>query len=354
MARTSKRFLDLSKDEEQHALDLYRKSIVIDCHQDSLMTDEYILKMRDTSIAAVNLDGGSFEKMAEKHMIIDTHPDIMTGPISTAQEMVEAKKKGKIAVFLGAESADEVLRSASSSDHLTINLDLLHFFHRLGLRIIQPTYNDRNVFADGCNETANGGLSNLGLELVEKMNRLNLIADCSHVGIKTTLGLCEHARFVVCTHSNARAVCDNVRNRTDEEIKAIAEKDGVMGLVSFPTFVKWTRTGKGEWPTIEDLLDHVDYIDKVIGARHVGVGLDLVEGTTVLGPITLGKGLGRWPRVYGSPGPDRFYHYTEQLDSTTSLPNLAKGLVARGYSDDEIEQVLGENWLRVFRKAWGK
>lgn len=317
------------------------------------MTSEYVQKMHDTCVTAVNLDGGGFEKVAEKYGVIEAHRDILTGPISTAQEIIDAKKEGKIAVFLGAESADEVLRSATSPSHQTINLDLLPFFHKLGLRIIQPTYNDRNVFADGCNETANGGLSNLGIELVERMNKLNLIADCSHVGIKTTLDLCDRMRFVVCTHSNSRAVCDNVRNRTDEEIKAIAEKGGVLGLVSFPTFVKWTKTEKGEWAKVEDILDHVDYIDRLVGVRHLGIGLDLVEGTTVLGPITPGKGLGRWPRVYGNPGPDRFYHYVEGLDSVTHLPNLAKGLVARGYSDEEVQGILGENWLRVFRSAWG-
>lgn len=343
----------LSSDDEERSLDLYRKSIVIDCHQDSVMTREYIQKMHDAGMTAVNLDGGSFEKAAEKHAIIETHRDIMTGPISTVQEIVEAKKQGKIAVFLGAESAEEVLRSATSLEHQTVNLDLLAFFHKLGLRIIQPTYNDRNVFADGCNEKANGGLSNLGIELVERMNKLKLIADCSHVGIKTTLDLCDHAEFVVCTHSNARAVCDNVRNRTDEEIKAIAEKDGVLGLVSFPTFVKWTTTEKGEWAKVEDIFDHVDHIDRLVGIKHLGIGLDLVEGTTVLGPITPGKGLGRWPSVYGSPGPDRFYHYAEGLDSVTHFPNLARGLMARGYSDKEVQGVLGENWLRVFKSAWG-
>ena len=306
--------------------------------------------MLDSGVTATNLDGGSIERIADICNVINKHSDILLGPISTVREILRAKKEGKIAVFFGAESAEEVLDSRERK----VNLEHLSLFYKLGLRIVQPSYNNRNVFADGCAEMANGGLSIQGLELVERMNKLNMIVDCSHVGVKTTLDVCEHAKFVVSTHSNARAVCDNVRNRTDEEIKAIAEKDGVLGIVSFPTFVKWTETEKDKWPHIEDLLDHIDHIDKLVGIKHVGVGLDLVEGTDILGPLVPGKGLLRWPDLYGKPGSDGFYRYTMGLSTISELPNLAKGLVVRGYSDRDIKGVLGENWLRVFKKAWGE
>lgn len=344
---------DLSKDKEEHALELYRKSIVIDCHLDSTITDEYINKMLDSGLTAANLDGGGFEKIADKCKLVDEHPEALVGPVTTVREILKAKEERKIAILLGAESASELLETRGPrSGHSSSSIDLLPLVHKLGVRIVQPTYNDRNVFADGCAEQANGGLSNLGLELVESMNRLNMIVDCSHVGVKTTLDVCEHARFVVSTHSNARAVCDNVRNRSDDEIKAIAEKDGVLGIVSFPTFVKWTHGERGEWPGIEDLLDHVEHIEELVGIEHVGVGLDLVEGTNMLGPLVPGKGLLSWPQIYGMPDPDGFIRYTKGLASITDLPNLAKDLVARGYSDREVQGVLGENWLRVFKAVW--
>jgi len=230
------------------------------------------------------------------------------------------------------------------------NLDLLPVYHRLGLRILQPTYNERNVFADGCGERSNGGLSRLGLELVERMNRLRMLFDCSHLGVQDTLDGCEYSDFPVATHSNARSLCDNVRNRTDEEIHAIAEKGGVIGVVAFPSFVKWTKMEQGERPTIEDVLDHIDYISDLVGVEHVGIGLDLIEGW----PLERHRLLDRRPDIWGRPTPQGTYDYPEGLDSIDKLPNLAKGLIARGYSDREIRKILGENWLRVFRKAWGE
>jgi len=343
-----KKIIELSKDEKEHALELYRKSVVIDCHLDSALTDEYLQKMLESGVTAANLDGGSIDWIAEKYSVIEQHSDILVGPVTTVREVLKAKEDGKIAVFLGSESAEEVLNSRERRP----NLDKLQLFHNLGLRIIQPCYNNRNVFADGCAEKSNGGLSNAGHELVDMMNKLDLIVDCSHVGVKTTLDVCDSANFVVSTHSDARAVCDNPRNRTDEEIKAIAEKDGVLGMVAFPTFVKWTDAEKDEWPHVEDLLDHIDYIDKLVGVKHVGIGLDLVEGTPILGPFSPGQGLSRWPELYGKPGFDGLIRYTEGVDSISELPNFSKGLVARGYSDSEVAGVLGENWLRVFRKAW--
>jgi len=335
---------NLTKDKEEHALALYRKSIVIDCHQDSALSRGYLLKMLNAGVTAANLPGANLDKIAETYNVIEQNSDIIFGPISTVKDILRAKRERKIAAFMQCES----------NFPLNGNTDLLPLFHKLGLVQMQPTYNNRNAFADGCAERTNCGLSNLGIELVERMNKLNMIVDCSHVGIKTTLDVCEHAKFVSASHSNARAICDNVRNKTDEETKVIAEKDGVQGIVGFPTFVKWTKGEKGEWPTVKDVMDHVDYIANLVGIEHVGVGLDLVEGTDTLGPIAPGKGLGCWPKLYGKPGPDGFIRYTVGLDSISELPNLAKGLVARGYSDEEIQGVLGENWLRLFKRAWGE
>jgi membrane dipeptidase len=343
-----RRISELTKDERDHALELYGESIVIDCHLDSVLTDDYVGRMLGSGVTAVNLDGGSLESIAEKHGVIERHPDVFVGPVTAVGEIRDAKEEGKIAVFLGAESAEELL----DSREVELNLEKLSLLHRLGLRIVQPCYNDENVFADGCAEVDDRGLSSAGLELIDRMNGMDMIVDCSHVSYKTALDVCESADFVVSTHSNARSVCDNPRNRTDEEIQAIAEKGGVLGMVSFPTFVRWTDAKRGVWPGVQDLLDHVDYIDELVGVEHVGVGLDLVEGTDILGPIVRGEGLTRWPELYGDPGPDGFYRYARGLDSVEGLKNLAVGLVARGYSDGEVVGVLGGNWLRVFGNVW--
>jgi membrane dipeptidase len=181
------------------------------------------------------------------------------------------------------------------------------------------------------------------------------------MGVQDTLDVCEYSDFPVCTHSNARLVCDNVRNRTDEEIKAITEKDGVLGIVTYPSFVKWTKTEEGKKPTIEDILDHIDYMAKLVGVKYVGLGFDFIEGSA--GPDDRARRLRppqpddvllTRPQVWGKRAPSGYWEYAEHMDNITKTINVAKGMVARGYSDSDIMGVLGENWLRLFAKAWGK
>jgi len=216
-------------------------------------------------------------------------------------------------------------------------------------------HDNRNLYADGCDERKGGGLSHLGMLLVEELNKLNIIYDCSHLSEKSSLDGIEIAKFPVCTHSNARSVCDNPRNKSDEVIKAIAEKDGVLGLVTYPTFVKsGLKTEKGERPTIEDALDHVDYIADLVGINHVGIGWDFVTGEDPKTPKI--RDSYPWTSdVWGIPGPNGISaQYAEGLSEIGETCNLSKGLLARGYSKKEIEGVLGQNWLRVFKRAWGK
>jgi membrane dipeptidase len=307
--------------------------------QSSEFDDAYIRKVRDSGVTATYLSAGSIKHTSERYRLVERNGEVAVGPVTSVKEIRGAKAVGKLAVFFGRQDAD----------FLDGEVDTLHMYHKLGLRIIQPVHNGRNMYADACEERSPGGLSDLGVQLVEEMNRLDMIFDVSHLSVKSSLDGIELSKFPVCTHSNARAVCDNVRNRTDEEIKAIAEKDGVFGIVTYPSFVKWTKTEDGERPTIEDVLDHVDYIANLVGIKHLGIGLDLIERW----PLERHRWLSRRPDVWGLPGPNGVVRYAEGLSTIYDLPNLATGLVARGYSDEDVKGVLGENWLRVFMRAWG-
>jgi membrane dipeptidase len=351
-----KKFVDLGKDEEDQALEIYRGSIVLDCLDASTYDQEYIKIMRDAGITCTAMGIDEFDSIATAFKLLEENVSVVSGPVTTVAEIRRAKEEGRVAVFLNAQNSLMFTRTAYQP-----NFDLLPIYYKLGLRILMPTYNTRNAFADGCGERTNSGLSRSGLELVERMNKLNIVCDCSHMGVKDTLDVCEYSDFPVCTHSNARVVCDNVRNRTDEEIKAIAEKDGVMGIVTFPSFVKWTETREGRRPTIEDVMDHVDYIANLVGIKHVGLGFDFIEGSA--GPDERAKRL-RPPRpdeimltrpdIWGSPAPSGYWEYAEDIDNIAKTVNMTKGMVARGYSEAETKGVLGENWLRVFKRAWDK
>ena len=208
------------------------------------------------------------------------------------------------------------------------------------------------MIGDGCGERTNRGLTFSGLEVVNEMNRLGVLVDLGHCGDATTMdGIKYSKKPPVISHSNVRALSSSLRNKTDEQIKTLAEKGGVMGVTSRPTFVK-----RGVKPTLEDFLDHIEYIKRLVGIDYVGLGLDFVEKFQENKPISTKPKFLAWrtrrPDIFGAPE-DFENTYVEGIESVSKLLNITRGLVARGYSDEEIQKVLGKNFLRVFKENWG-
>jgi membrane dipeptidase len=144
---------------------------------------------------------------------------------------------------------------------------------------------------------------------------------------------------VIAGHANARKVCDSLRNLSDELIKAIAATGGAIGMCAFPAFVS-----KKPVPTLEDLLDHVDYISGLVGVEHVGIGTDFAQENE-----DDYEYFGYDERVYPHPP----WVYPRGLRGFADFPNITAGLKKRGYNDDQVTGILGENFLRVFEKVWG-
>jgi len=338
-------FSQLSKSQKDRAREIYQKCTVVDFLQASEFTDEYFHKVTDIGVSVVNKTVVSDENLSNAVKIIADWGSRVTRNFDVAidlfsmHDVLEAKRQHKVAY----------LRGFQNTLALEGNVDLVNVFHRLGVYIIQLTYNERNLVGTGCGEKKDEGLSRFGVSLIDRMNSLNMMVDLSHVGDVTTTEAIEMARYPVISHSNSRTICNNVRNKTDEQMKAVAEKDGVIGIVAFPAFVKWTKMEAGERPTILDVLDHVDYMVKLVGAKHVGVGLDLIENAEEKEYLALVKR----PDIWGKPNPQTKnpYAYAAGLETVSDLPNLAEGLVARGYSDNEIGNILGENWLRILARS---
>jgi len=250
---------------------------------------------------------------------------------TTVADFRQSKRDGVLAVGLHFQGGNP----------LEADVDLVDAYHALGVRVVQLTYNARNFIGDGCLEEANAGLSTFGRKVVRRLDERRIAIDISHVGERTSLeAIALATRPVVATHANARALCDSPRNLSDEQIRAIAATGGVIGLCAFPAFVSATAV-----PTLEQLLDHADYISNLVGPQHVGLGLDFAvedEGDY--------EYYGYDPRYYPIPpwtwptGLDRFF-----LDA----PHITAGLKLRGYGDDEVRGILGENFLRVFEEIWG-
>ena len=233
-----------------------------------------------------------------------------------------------------------LMLSLEGVEPLGFDPSLIDAFWRLGVRMVGLTWNRRNAFAEGAAER--GGLSSLGVELVERLAGLGAIIDLAHASEQTFSDVLEHCgdTAVVISHACCRAVCDTPRNPSDAQLRAVAERGGVLGIMALPLVVDPAR------PTLERLIDHVDHAVEVMGIEHVGLGSDFIrqlfesgavrisarEATLAPPGMEIGRGLDELP------GPE---HY----------PRLVEALQRRGYDGDRLEAILGGNFLRVFREA---
>jgi len=246
---------------------------------------------------------------------------------SSAAELRRINDAGKIAVLVALEGAEP----------LGQDLAALRLLHRLGLRMVSLTHARRTLFADGNweNET-HGGLSRAGRAAIKEMNRLGIIVDVSHGSDRTTRDILETSvKPVIASHSNARALQDNLRNVTDEMIRAIAAAGGLVGMVAVPNFV-----ARGD-PTIGRWADHVEHVVEISGIDHVGIGTDFFH---------YGWQLGAAPGIAESDaGPRQGYVRSEftGMQSPADLPGLTAELRSRGFSEAALRKVYRENFLRV-------
>jgi membrane dipeptidase len=232
-------------------------------------------------------------------------------------------------------------------------LDRLAQMKKDGVMTVQLTYNLRNLSGDGAIEPDNAGLSKLGRATIDRIEAEKMLLDLSHGGARTMAEATAHAkRPLVISHTAARALYDHPRNTSDETIKAVADKGGVVGVYFMPFL---TADGR---PRGEDLLRHVEHIANVAGEDHVGIGTD----NGVL-PITLDpeskKRLDEWQaqRIkagIASPGEAvGVYTMVADYNSVDRYRRFADDLAKRGWSQARLEKLMGGNFLRVYKEAWG-
>ena len=249
---------------------------------------------------------------------------------TTVSDVRAAVEAGQVAVLFHFQGINPIEN----------DLDLINVFHALGVRIMQLTYNARNLAGDGCTESRDGGLSDFGRRAIRRMNDLRIVVDLSHCGERTSFeAIAASRRPVVVTHANARALCDSPRNLSDDLIRAVAQQGGVIGACGFPAFLT-----ADPQPTIEHFLDHIDYLCRVAGPEHLGLGLDYSqenEDDYVY--------YGYDPRVYPPPP----WEYPTGIRGFADMPNITAGLMRRGYTHEQVRGILGENFLRVYGAVWG-
>ncbi|MDP9199791.1 MAG: dipeptidase [Pseudomonadota bacterium] len=339
----------------------YRDAIVIDglgglgnSGSDGPLADAYIKDIRDSGVTCLHMTilpvgttppDAAFARavlgVGEIEREIDRHPDALCR-VRTVADIVAAKSTGRLGLIYGFQ------------DGVAFETDLsrLEEFHRLGIRIVQPTYNRRNLLGDGCLEPANAGLSKAGVEAIERMNELGILVDLSHCGRQTAADAIRHSKKPVAfTHTGSAALADHPRNRTDAELRAVADQGGVSGIYFMPFL------SAGRQPTAADVIRHLEHMVEVCGEDHVSIGTDGGLSAEVVDQAFKDNHIRfvRQRRAAGISAPaetEEGYLFAAELNTPRRLETLAEMLVSKGHSSTRVEKILGKNLLRVLSETW--
>ncbi|WP_018971648.1 dipeptidase [Rudaea cellulosilytica] len=254
--------------------------------------------------------------------------------VGRVEDIDRAKAKRKTAVVMGLQNADQFRTPSDVKD-----------FYDLGLRCAQLTYNTQNLIGSGSTERVDGGVTDYGIKIIEAMNDAGMLIDVSHSGDRTTLDAIEISpRPIAITHSNCRALNNHPRLKTDEAIKRLAAKGGVMGITGVRNFVK-----DKEPTTIEDIVDHIDHVVKLVGIEHVGIGSD----SDLMGYDHMPKDqYEKLKAAYKASYSFRSRIDTDGFDHPQKVYDLTEALLRRGYGEANIQAVLGGNFRRLLGATW--
>ena len=278
----------------------------------------------------------TMDKISMWYELFDTQSDLIRQVKGTA-DIQEAFDSDRCGIIFGWQNATPIGN----------DLRRLRLFHDLGVKIIQITYNERNLLGNGCYELHDDGLSKFGQTAIREMNDIGILIDLSHVGDRTTLETIEISEApVAITHSNARSMDNHPRNKTDETIKLLAEKGGIIGSNGFPMFFP-----NGFKSTLNDYLDRIEYLLQLVGPDHVAIGSDLCEQQPRSWFRWLFSSQGTIPPLHVEKTPEPYTHL-HGFSSALEFGNLSSGLLDRGYSEEDIRKIMGENWMNLFRRVW--
>lgn len=249
-------------------------------------------------------------------------------------DISRAKSSGRVGVILGWQN------SSGYGD----DLNNVYLFKELGVNIVQLTYNTANSVGSGCYESRDTGLTDFGRDLIDTMNNAGVLIDLSHVGKLTSAEAIAYSKKPVAyTHTLPAALKNHPRNKTDEQLRAIAEKGGFVGVTMFPAFLADDKDS-----TIDTYVRAIEYVINVIGEQRVGVGTDITQGHNddFFKWINNDKGTGR--KLVDFKNAINLNGF-ETLDK---FPVLTTAMEKRGWSTGRIERVMGENWLRLLGEVW--
>ena len=320
---------------------LHDESVIIDGLIVSNFGPEIFRAMRKGGITAANCTCSIWEgfpttmrAIAQWKAWFREHADIILQVYGSA-DIHRAKKEDKTGIILGWQN------SVAFDDHLPF----VQIYHELGLRIVQLTYNTATSVGSGCYEGHDGGLTDFGRELVDEFNRLGILIDLSHVGAKTAADAIAYSRKPVAyTHCLPATLKAHPRNKSDAQLRAIADRGGFVGVTMFPPFLK-----RGAEATLDDIVEAIDYVVNLAGEDQVGIGTDFTQGhgEEFFRYITHDKGHGRKLTDFGEIVMPANFCRLEHF------PNLTAALQRKRWPEERIRKVMGANWLNFLAQIWG-
>jgi membrane dipeptidase len=321
---------------------LHDNAIVIDGLIIADFTREVFEDMRRGGLTAANCTcsiwenfRGSMENLARWKQHFRDNADLIV-QVHTAADIHRAKREGKTGIILGWQNLSGI----------EDQIGFLALFKALGVGVMQIAYNTQNLVGCGCYEQRDSGLTEFGHEVIAEMNRVGILCDLSHVGAKTSEDvILASKKPVAYSHCLPAGLKRHPRNKSDAQLRFIAERGGFVGVTMFPPFLE-----RGPLSTVDDYVRAIEYCIDIAGEEQVGIGTDFTQGH---GPeffdwITRDKGYGRRLTNFGE------VINPQGIRTIGEFPNLTATMHRRGWKNERIRKVLGENWLRLLRDVWSE
>jgi membrane dipeptidase len=324
-----------------HVPEVHRRSVIIDARDPSFLTNRQIPREKASYWDAIQ-EGGVTSVIVDVPWTDDGFREASINfaqwleriraadqamLVKSADDFTAAKDQGKVGVVLSSQTPTPI----------EDDLHLLRVMYELGLRVMQLSYQRRNLIADGCGEPIDGGVSAFGRDVIAEMNRLGIAIDLSHASDRTMLDAIELSEQpVFFSHSNARAVVDHVRNVPDEILRRVADSGGVCCVSAYSEFLKPQGSKVGTDPTA--MAEMARYLVNLMGAEHVGIGLDVGEEREAAEVAMIG----------GGQEIEKRYSLLTRRD----YPRITMALEQAGLSEDQIELVLGKSLVQYFGRVW--
>ena len=359
LSKSYRVFAQSTREYPERVVRLMRESLVIDMlnqflyrtdqqplldkwlTQPGAFTETDFRRFQSSGVSVINFGDGA-DNFAEAQQLfakwnsfIAEYPDWLMR-INNAADLMKAKEQSKLGIIYGLQSSGQFE-----------TVDDVDRCFGYGQRISQLSFNFRSRVADGAFEPFDGGVSEFGGKVIERMNAIGMAVDLGHASDKTKLDAIARSKVpIILSHGNCRALIpSSLRASTDDVIRKLADKGGVMGITDIAFMVK------GSEPVgIDDVIDHYDHVRDLVGIEHVGVGSDAgIESNDLGAPAILKDMLAKADARYHVHGE---HEIVAGLGGTTRMYELTAGLVRRGYTDEQVRLVLGGNWARVLKDIW--